>query len=232
MVMSVHLILGLNDPDRRRRLLGQAGMLLAILASASRLGLMAAPLALTIAWVLSHLGHPATWLVASPLSLLAGLLAGPIDELRESLTERFHGARADSSRVRAMLARMAVERWNRDGYVWGHGAVQPGPHIVEFMPIGSHHTWFGLLFVKGLVGAISLAVPMLWSLMHLMQGADRSPARATGLRLLLLFFLYTFAENLEILAYLYWPGLVALGIAFKPITAPSVRHPAQPSTPA
>ncbi|MDF5716068.1 MAG: hypothetical protein PUP93_19810, partial [Rhizonema sp. NSF051] len=27
--------------------------------------------------------------------------------------------------------------------------------------------------------------------------------------------LYTFGENLEILSYLYWPGLVILGMAFK-----------------
>lgn len=28
-------------------------------------------------------------------------------------------------------------------------------------------------------------------------------------------FLYTFGENLEMLAYLYWPALVIMGIALK-----------------
>ena len=44
--------------------------------------------------------------------------------------------------------------------IWGHGTVERGPHIVEYMPIGSHHTWNGLLFVKGMVGYAGLAVPM------------------------------------------------------------------------
>ena len=33
-----------------------------------------------------------------------------------------------------------------DAFWFGHGTVAPGPHLVEYMPIGSHHTWFGLLF--------------------------------------------------------------------------------------
>jgi hypothetical protein len=28
----------------------------------------------------------------------------------------------------------------------------------------------------------------------------------------MILFLYTFGENLEILVYLYWPGLLAMGI--------------------
>lgn len=33
--------------------------------------------------------------------------------------------------------------------------------------------------------------------------------------MILILFLYTFGENLEILSYLYWPGLVIMGMAFK-----------------
>jgi hypothetical protein len=43
----------------------------------------------------------------------------------------------------------------------------------------------------------------------------------------MLMFLYTFGENLEILAYLFWPGLVMLGIAHKqPYRSPLAEKPA------
>jgi hypothetical protein len=43
-----------------------------------------------------------------------------------------------------------------------------------------------------------------------------------GMAILMLLMLYTFGENLEILAYLFWPGLIILGKALiDPPTAPS-----------
>ncbi len=92
--------------------------------------------------------------------------------------------------------------------------MERGPHLVEYMPIGSHHTWYGLLFVKGIVGFYSLAIPMLMSLMVLLIKAQRYAVGEAGLAVLLILFLYTFGENLEILAYLYWPGLIIMGLAF------------------
>jgi hypothetical protein len=86
---------------------------------------------------------------------------------------------------------------------------------VEYMPIGSHHTWFGLLFVKGAVGFVALAIPLLWSFVDLLIKAQKSDTARTGLSIVLVLFLYTFGENLEILAYLIWPGLVLLGLAFQ-----------------
>jgi hypothetical protein len=74
------------------------------------------------------------------------------------------------------------------------------------MPIGSHHTWLGLLFVKGIVGLFALAVPMIVTVVVLVR-------RSLGLSLVLL--LYTFGENLEILVYLYWPGIIILGLALQ-----------------
>ena len=88
--------------------------------------------------------------------------------------------------------------------------------MVEFMPIGSHHTWFGLLFVKGLVGFYSLAIPMFVTFWVLVIKSQKYEVARVGLGVLFTLFLYTFGENLEILAYLYWPGLIVIGIALKP----------------
>jgi hypothetical protein len=195
--------------------LGIAGMVLAVILSSSRLGLLVLPIVGGVTWLLQRINQPSTYLGAAPMALIGAILLDPIRDAVEQATSRFHGARADSSRVRATLGRIAVERWQTDAFLWGHGNVERGPHLVEYMPIGSHHTWYGLLFVKGIVGAFALAVPMMWSLLSLLRSGMKTDTTRTGLRILVLLFIYTFAENLEILAYLYWPGLVALGVALR-----------------
>ena len=190
-------------------------MLLAIVLSGSRLGLLALPLTLGAMALLRRIGRPSLYLAASPLALLGALIVQPLSELAEQALESFHGARADSSRVRATLGRIAVDRWQQEAWLWGHGTVERGPHLVEYMPIGSHHSWYGLLFVKGVVGVLGLALPMAWTLAALLGRGGASATGRTALGLLLLLFVYTFAENLEILAYLYWPALVVLGLALR-----------------
>ncbi|MGS0730738.1 O-antigen ligase domain-containing protein, partial [Shewanella sp. 0m-11] len=137
-----------------------------------------------------------------------------VDKVQQSV-EAFKAARAGSTRVRQELANIALERWANEAVVWGHGIVERGPHLVEYMPIGSHHTWYGLLFVKGIVGAIALAVPLLVSLLALLKTLFSSRLSAVGVAIILQLILYTFGENLEILAYLFWPGLVIVGAALK-----------------
>jgi hypothetical protein len=122
--------------------------------------------------------------------------------------------------VRRVLKEIAGHRWETEAPIWGHGAIEAGPHVVEFMPIGSHHTWFGLLFIKGLVGFYSLVIPMVLSFVVLLIKSQRSQTARVGLGILFTLFLYTFGENLEILAYLYWPGLIVMGIAFKSSVQP------------
>jgi len=155
------------------------------------------------------------------------MAAPKLVQLFADFMEKFRAARAESSRVREILGRIAVDRWQGEAPLWGHGIVEKGPHLVEYMPIGSHHTWFGLLFVKGAVGFLALAIPLAWSFIDLLLKAQTSKEAQVGLAVVMLMFLYTFGENLEILAYLFWPGLVMLGIAHKqPYRSPLAERPA------
>jgi len=143
------------------------------------------------------------------MPFLQGLLDG-----MEGMLNSVKSMRADSTRVREVLGEIAVERWWNEAPVWGHGVVERGPHLVEYMPIGSHHTWYGLLFVKGAVGAIALLVPLVWSLIEFsLQTIMRSRAGQLALAMTVLMTFYSIGENLEILAYLMWPGLLVMGIA-------------------
>ena len=185
------------------------------LISASRLALLSIVTVFIVTWGLTNFKQAKTQIALGFVSLAAGIFGPQILAAIESFTAAFKGARAGSSRVRATLGRIAVDRWEKEAPIWGHGVVEPGPHLVAYMPIGSHHTWFGLLFVKGAVGFVALAIPLLWSFLDLVIKAQNSDTARTGLSIVLVLFLYTFGENLEILAYLIWPGLVLLGLAFQ-----------------
>ena len=168
---------------------------------------------------LSRLLRPYIIMFFGGVSVAVGILATNILNALDIFWTKFKAARADSSRVRAALKQIAFDRAYREAPIWGHGIVERGPHAVEFMPIGSHHTWAGLAFVKGMVGFYSLAIPMILSFFFLLLKAQKHQDARAGLAILFILFLYTFGENLEILAYLYWPGLIIMGIGCNNKTA-------------
>ena len=153
--------------------------------------------------------------MAAPAVFALGIFGPVLIEVIDSAASEFSAARADSSRVRAALGRIAIHRWETEAYWFGHGIVENGPHLVEYMPIGSHHSWYGLLFVKGLLGAVALALPLCATFLVLLVRAQGNQSARTGLGLTLALVLYSFGENLEILAYLYWPALMVIGIALR-----------------
>jgi O-Antigen ligase len=214
-VGNVYFFLALEEKDRRWRWLGLIGSIFMCFVSVSRLALLSIPVVMLLTQGLSRFGRPFVLISFGVISSLGGIVAPVLSEALETFKERFKSARADSSRVREALGRIALYRWQNEAPIWGHGTVESGPHLVEFMPIGSHHTWFGLLFVKGMVGFLALAIPLLYSFVDLILKSQTNSVARVGLSMTLILFLYTFGENLEILAYLYYPALIMMGIAFK-----------------
>ena len=215
MMGNLFFIFATQEQSKRFKFYGFSGSLCMILLSQSRLALVC--YLLLIGFFMFIRWHRSPWLyfAVSPALLLLGLTGYSVLEKVEQSIDAFKNARAGSTRVRQELANIALERWANEAVVWGHGIVEKGPHLVEYMPIGSHHTWYGLLFVKGLVGALALASAMLITLISLLRYVFRNATSAAAVAILLQIFLYTFGENLEILAYLFWPGLVIIGIALK-----------------
>ena len=164
--------------------------------------------------------------------LMFGVCITSIFVLGEQIHNRVNQAHQDvkdsrpgSTRVRSSLATIAVQRWESEAPIWGHGVVEKGPKIVEHMPIGSHHSWYGLLFVKGMVGALALAIPMLLTILVLLPASFKSSVAQSGLLIILVILGYSFFENLEILAYLFWPALLWLGIVLNPLKSVLFDHP-------
>lgn len=231
MVGNVFFMLSLQEKNPRWKSAGLMGSLVMCLVCKSRLAQLSLVLVPLITAILGRLTRPAMLLILGFVSYLAGLLSPWILLSLEQFWDSFKSARAGSTRVRMALKRIAVYRWRAEAPLWGHGVVEKGPHLVEGMPIGSHHTWAGLLFVKGAAGFVALAVPMLASFVDLLirsMDARRQLARV-GLSILIILFLYTFGENLEILVYLYWPGLVVMGLAHQE-SLPEDQPPSRPGT--
>ncbi len=209
------VIFCLQEKDKNFRNWGLAGCIVMALLSQSRAGWLIFIIIVPTFMLASQVNKP--WLLIS-IGLLAPImlvLGEPLYELIMDFFQQVKEARPASTRVRAMLENLAVQRWREEAFTWGHGIVEAGPKLVEFMPIGSHHSWYGLLFVKGLVGLLALAVPMVLSTLYLLVFSHSSIQARAALCMLLVFICYSFFENLEILAYLYWPALFWLGMVLK-----------------
>lgn len=216
-VGNVNFMISLQERNQKWKTLGMAGSILMCFICKSRLAQVAIVIIPLITMIVSRIRRPVTLIGLGIVSYLGGIMSPFLLASASNFWEGFKGARADSTRVRFALKSIAFRRWEEEAPVWGHGVVEPGPHLVEYMPIGSHHTWAGVLFVKGLVGFFALAVPMLVTFIALLHRASsqRYSLGSVGLSMIIILFLYTFGENLEILVYLYWPGMVMMGLALQ-----------------
>ncbi len=214
-VANISFVFALYDRRRTWKIVGIVSSVAICVLSQSRLGLLVIPGVLIIGYILSNLTRTATAAVAAAVFTLGMLNLSHLSAALTSFSDGFNGARAASTRVRALLRAIALQRWRDESPIYGHGIVEKGPHLVEHMPIGSHHSWYGLLFVKGAIGFGALAVPLAWSWIELIVKAQRDRVARCALGVVIVITFYTFGENLEILTYLFWPGLIVVGIAMR-----------------
>ncbi|BAY80856.1 hypothetical protein NIES267_03210 [Calothrix parasitica NIES-267] len=214
LVSNVFFFMALQESNKKWRYIGIIGAIAMNIVSLSRAALVSLPLVLIIIWGLKNFTRPKVQITAGIVSFIAGIFSLPLTNAATEMVDSFHSSRADSSRVRAALQRVGLEAW-KEAPVWGHGTQKPGPPVLANLPIGSHHTWVGLLYTKGLVGFMALALPVLWSLIELLIKSRHSKIAETSLSILLILLLFSLGEQIDILGYICWPGLILMGIAFK-----------------
>lgn len=211
-----YLLICLQEQDRAWRFMGVLGATVMCLLCQSRAGWVIFIAIIPMVFGLSRLRNPRVWLATGVLIPALLLLAQPLyDWLLDSYTQ-VKQSRPGSTRVRETLARIAVQRWANEAPIWGHGIVERGPKSVEHMPIGSHHSWYGLLYVKGAVGFLALALPLALTSFAMLILAQYSKVAQASLGICIVIISYSLFENLEILVYLYWPALLWLGISLSP----------------
>lgn len=208
----VMILFALEEKAVKWKAIGIAAGTLMILASKSRMGLVGLVACTVGPRMMPLILRGWAWQMVAGLTASLAIIGPALVAAAGEAVATFKGARADSTRVRETLQRIAGERWINEAFWFGHGRVAPGPHVVEYMPIGSHHTWWGLLFVKGVVGMLALLVPFVWQTLIAVIDAAKGPRGRLPMGIMMTLTLLSFGENVEIEAYMLWPGLVILGI--------------------
>ena len=205
-------VIALEEKERFWRYLAFTAGVAMIFCSQSRMSMVSLVVCVAIPRILPFLLRSFAWMAISTILAALSIFGSSLINLISQSIIGFRGARANSTRVRDTIQSIGYQRWQTEAFWFGHGTIARGTHIVEFMPIGSHHTWYGLLFVKGLVGLVALLIPLVCHFLVVFLDAIRSPRGRLPFAILLNFAILTFGENLEIEVYLFWPALILLGI--------------------
>lgn len=215
LVANIYFLCAWFEKEAKWRLVGLLGNALMIALAASRMGVIVMTLVPLAVWGLSRLTRPWVMVSCAFCLLILVLLFDPISQTVLMLIDDIKSARADSTRVRAALANIALYRWQSEAFWFGHGVVESGSHLVEFMPIGSHHNWYGLLFVKGIVGLLSFLVPFVLTTLVLLVKAQYQVSSRLALGMCLIIAFFSLSENIEALAYMTWPAWLIIGIGLR-----------------
>lgn len=209
-----------RETNKYLRYISMIACYLFVILSVSRLGLVTVPftfsLLLTIQHLSSHYKSRIFQLASVIFIALFGISFSTVYTWVRDTKDYLDKARSSSTLVREKLVNIAIERW-KENPLFGHGAVEPGPLIVAKMPIGSHHTWAGLLFTNGLVGLFSLLLPYLLSIGFFIVKyfKTKSSLSLSCLGVLIQLGLYSVGETWGSLSYLIWPALIYFGIGLK-----------------
>ena len=214
-VANIYFVAAWFEKDLKWRLFGLFGNAIMIVLAASRMGMIVMLLVPISVWFMSRLTRSWVILAAVIALLLGALFFDPLSHALLSLLDEIKGARADSTRVRSSLGNIAFYRWHSEAFWFGHGVVETGTHLVEFMPIGSHHNWYGLLFVKGMLGFLSFLIPFILTFLVLVIKAQYQVSARLSLGMCLILAFFSMSENIEALAYMTWPAWLMIGIGLR-----------------
>ena len=215
LVANIYLWIVLNERNSLFKKIALTSVLLMCIMSGSRAAIIGATGIPLLIYIISKAKDYYFYFGLALLVNIFTIYFDPIFDFVNARWQELRSLRADSSRVRATLSQIGINRWYEESFWWGHGTVERGPKLVEFMPIGSHNSWIALLYVKGFIGFIAFLVPMLLSILYFtfQMLNSKSQINISALAIVLALLQYTVSENLEMLIYLYWPGIIFLGLA-------------------
>jgi hypothetical protein len=215
LVGDIFFCLCMQEKDQKFKILGMAGAAALVISSVSRAAIVCLPLIPLLSWTLTNFMKPWVMFLFSGSLLSGTLFLSEIQDRIDSLSSIIKGYRSGSTKARDLLKQLALDGW-KESPIWGHGTMTAnGPASVGYRGIGSHHTWYGVLYAYGIVAAIPLAIAFLWSFFDLITKIGTHKHAAVGICILCVLLIFSTVDNIDTLVYLYWPGLLLLGIAFK-----------------
>lgn len=220
MVSVIYFHFACQETNKKWRRIGMFTYIFLILASQTRTAILSLIVTFIFFQLLRHWSH-SLFVTGFASSLLGILLPKASDFLQaaKNFVEKYRGKdSADSGQLRGYINRMTLARWQSEAPIWGHGVIEEfgrGPRITYGIPLGTHSTWFAILYIHGIVGFLALASAFLWGFFALLIKSHRSDTAKVGLAILIVLSIFGFTEVLNVWAYIYWPALLLLGIAFR-----------------
>jgi O-Antigen ligase len=215
LVGNVFFCLCQQETNKILRLFGMAGAAAMTIGSVSRTAIICLPVVPAATWILVNFMTPWLQILLGSVAAVCGMAYFEIRGLLDDFIISVREFRSGSTKARDAIQQLALNAW-KESPIWGYGTLsENGPVSVGSRGIGSHSTWYGILYAHGLLGCIPLAVAFGWSFFELLLNLKTYRSAQVGLSILLMILVYSTGDNIDTLAYLYWPGLVVLGIAFK-----------------
>lgn len=218
MIANIYFFLALQESDKKWRMIGIIGAIAMVIGTFSRAAILCLPIVLIFGLILQHSAQPITHIIMGIVAFVASILTPQISNFLQAFREQFDSFRASSSEVRGLLINLALDRWY-EAPLWGHAVFVPW---LNTPGIGTHHTWVGLLFIRGIVGFSAFLFPLLWSFATLVYQAYKSSDARVGIMIISVIFLFGSVIDVTYIAHIYWLGLLMLGIAFKKQTVATV----------
>ena len=207
----------INESDKRIRNIAILSVVVLCIMSVSRAALISITIIPSILYLLTRIKGYLLFFASSLLTTIVSIYYDYIVAFVLDLWFLIRNTRIDSSRIRSLLTEISLQRWMDEAFWWGHGIVIQGPKLVENILVGTHNTWVHLLYAKGLIGLVAFLLPMaillLLSFMSFLKNKD-DKLSTSCLGIVLVLWQYSVSENLEMLAYLYWPSLLFIGTFF------------------
>ena len=223
MAANIYFLFACREQHKIWRWIGIIGSVLMIIMPLSRLALVCLPFVFVAVWFLTNFVRPWVQLTTSVLCFLGGLAAVNLIEAVAWFERTINSIRKtsySSSRTRSLIYDMTLERWRNEAPIWGHALnAEQGPGALAHMPIGSHQTWYGLLYTHGLVGFIPFTVVVVWSFIDLVLKAQQDSEAKLALSVFIVIILSSFTDNIQLFAYMYWTGLLMMGIVWSKYAA-------------
>ena len=221
LLANIYFWIIINETNRKIKMISILSVIILCIVSGSRAAILGITVIPCIIFIVRKFKGYLFFYACSIITLIFSIYYHFIITVASDTWQQVRNLRSDSSRVRSLLTQISLERWLGDAFWWGHGIVVKGPKLVEYTLIGTHNTWVHLLYAKGFIGLIAFLLPMLILLLLslgnlLSKKEDRLSTSCLGISMVL--WQYTISENLEMLVYLYWPGLILVGICIAKIT--------------
>ncbi|OKH25859.1 capsular biosynthesis protein [Chroogloeocystis siderophila 5.2 s.c.1] len=211
MIANIYFFLAFQEHNYKWRIIGVVGAITMIIGSFSRAAILCLPLVITLVWVIGKLAQPITYITLAIASFITSIFTPQLINFIQTSREQFDSFRSSSSEVRGLLVNLALDRWY-EAPIWGHGVVTPW---LNTPGIGTHHTWVGLLFIRGIVGFFAFATPLFCSFIDLLFKVQKSITAKVGMSIILILFIFSSVIDISYIVHLYWLGLVMLGISLK-----------------